>query len=197
MRISAFIAFEFEYARDCVFVCVCLCTPGVLAWGQMLCLTDKASKLLKATLWVGLLYHRGNPRTFPRFFFATSFGLSSWHWRDCLPHPPNSHTHTHTETVISSLFSIKTPQYENQETVCPILRREKERESFLKYSLTTQHDTERMRALSQFKSSAFRLFLLHFNSTETSRHFRRISLWAKARVSSHLFIVNFCFKWAC
>lgn len=31
MRISAFIAFEFEYARDCVFVCVCLCTPGVLA----------------------------------------------------------------------------------------------------------------------------------------------------------------------
>lgn len=127
MWISAFIAFGFEYARDRVFVCVCLCTPGVLAWGQMLCLTDKASKLLKATLWVGLLYHRGNPRTFPRFFFATSFGLSSWHWRDCLPHPP---THTHTETVISSLFSIKTPQYENQETVCPILRREKERELF-------------------------------------------------------------------
>lgn len=54
-----------------------------------------------------------------------------------------------------------------------------------------------MRALSQFKSSTFRWFLLHFNSTETSRHFRRISLGAKARVSSRLFIEHFCFKWAC
>lgn len=41
----------------------------------------------------------------------------------------NTHTHTDTDCHFLSI-SIKTPLYENQETVCPILRRKKERELF-------------------------------------------------------------------